>query len=281
LLHFTPNFDEGSFDGAVFALTNPQGVTMRHYEICFLVHPDQSEQVPAMLERYRALIEGSNGAIHRLEDWGRRQLAFPVAKLHKAHYILMNIECDDATLAELEGIFRFNDAVLRHLTLSRQNAIVEQSLMMKAKEEKDRTSRSYEERKAAAAKAAPKKVAAPAETAEESAEETAGAAEESAPEPVEEAVEAAEECAAEPVEEAAEAVEESAAEPVEEAVEAAEESTAEPVEEAAEAAEESAAEPDDESVSADSADADELTAPIELGSDETSKKATDADSAGA
>jgi small subunit ribosomal protein S6 len=122
---------------------------MRHYEICFLVHPDQSEQVPAMLERYRTLIEGSKGAIHRLEDWGRRQLAFPIAKLHKAHYVLMNIECDRDTLTELEGIFRFNDAVLRHLTISRQAAIVEQSLMMKAKEEKDRSSRSYEERKAA------------------------------------------------------------------------------------------------------------------------------------
>jgi len=97
---------------------------MRHYEICFLVHPDQSEQVPAMLERYRALIEGNNGAIHRLEDWGRRQLAFPIAKLHKAHYILMNIECDRGTLSELEGIFRFNDAVLRHLTASRQEALV-------------------------------------------------------------------------------------------------------------------------------------------------------------
>jgi len=122
---------------------------MRHYEICFLVHPDQSEQVPAMLERYRALIEGNNGAIHRLEDWGRRQLAFPIAKLHKAHYILMNIECDSATLAELEGIFRFNDAVLRHLTVNRQEAIVEQSLMMKAKEEKDRSSRGHDDRRAA------------------------------------------------------------------------------------------------------------------------------------
>jgi len=122
---------------------------MRHYEICFLVHPDQSEQVPAMLERYRALVEGSKGAIHRLEDWGRRQLAFPIAKLHKAHYVLMNIECDAATLAELEGLFRFNDAVLRHLTVCRQEAIVEQSLMMKAKEEKDRSSRSYEDRRAA------------------------------------------------------------------------------------------------------------------------------------
>ena len=121
---------------------------MRHYEIVFLVHPDQSEQVPAMLERYRSLVEGNNGAIHRLEDWGRRQLAYPIAKLHKAHYVLMNIECDAATLAELEGIFRFNDAVLRHLTICRQEAIVEQSLMMKAKEEKDRSSRSYEDRKA-------------------------------------------------------------------------------------------------------------------------------------
>jgi small subunit ribosomal protein S6 len=122
---------------------------MRHFEICFLVHPDQSEQVPAMLERYRALIEGNNGAIHRLEDWGRRQLAFPIAKLHKAHYILMNIECDAETLAELEAIFKFNDAVLRHLTIRRQSAIVEQSLMMKAKEEKDRGGRSYDERRRA------------------------------------------------------------------------------------------------------------------------------------
>jgi small subunit ribosomal protein S6 len=150
----------------IFALTNPQGVTMRHYEICFLVHPDQSEQVPAMLERYRALIEGANGAIHRLEDWGRRQLAFPIAKLHKAHYILMNIECDGATLSELEGIFRFNDAVLRHLTVSRQEAIVEQSLMMKAKEEKDRSSRSYEERKAAEPQAAEESEAPAKEAAE-------------------------------------------------------------------------------------------------------------------
>lgn len=119
---------------------------MRHYEICFLVHPDQSEQVPAMLERYRSLIEGNSGAIHRVEDWGRRQLAFPIAKLHKAHYVLMNIECDADTLAELEGIFRFNDAVLRHLTVRRQAAMVEQSLMMKAKEEKDRPSRSHDDR---------------------------------------------------------------------------------------------------------------------------------------
>jgi small subunit ribosomal protein S6 len=117
---------------------------MRHYEICFLVHPDQSEQVPAMLERYRSLIEGRAGKIHRLEDWGRRQLAFPIAKLHKAHYILMNIECDGETLEELEGMFRFNDAVLRHLTIRRQDAVVEPSLMLKVKEDKDRPHRGGE-----------------------------------------------------------------------------------------------------------------------------------------
>jgi small subunit ribosomal protein S6 len=127
---------------------------MRHYEICFLVHPDQSEQVPAMLERYRAMVEGNNGAIHRVEDWGRRQLAYPIAKLHKAHYVLMNIECDRDTLAELEGIFRFNDAVLRHLTISRAEAISEQSVMMKAKEEKDRSGRGQDDRKPAETKPA-------------------------------------------------------------------------------------------------------------------------------
>ena len=120
---------------------------MRHYEICLLVHPDQSEQVPAMLERYRSLVEAADGKIHRVEDWGRRQLAYPIVKLHKAHYVLMNIECDGATLAELEGIFRFNDAVLRHLTVRRQEAIVEPSLMLKAKEDKDRSGRSHDDRK--------------------------------------------------------------------------------------------------------------------------------------
>ena len=188
---------------------------MRHYEICFLVHPDQSEQVPAMLERYRSLIEGNNGAIHRVEDWGRRQLAFPIAKLHMAHYVLMNIECDAATLAELEGIFRFNDAVLRHLTVSRQEALVEQSLMMKAKEEKDRSSRSYEERKAAESSA---KAAEPAEAAKEEAE---APAKEAAEAPAKEAAEApAEEAAEAPVKEATEA-------PVKEAAEDAAEATAE------------------------------------------------------
>ena len=122
---------------------------MRHYEICFLVHPDQSEQVPAMLERYRSMIEEKGGSIHRLEDWGRRQLAYPVAKLHKAHYVLMNIECDNETLSELEGVFRFNDAVLRHLTIRRQDALTEQSEMLKAREEKDRSSRDHSDRRRA------------------------------------------------------------------------------------------------------------------------------------
>ncbi len=112
---------------------------MRHYEIVFLVHPDQSEQVPAMLERYRSLIEGGSGAIHRLEDWGRRQLAFPINKIHKAHYVLLNIECDKATLDELTGAFRFNDAVLRHLVISRKEAITEPSLMAKSEDDERST----------------------------------------------------------------------------------------------------------------------------------------------
>ena len=96
---------------------------MRHYEIVFLVHPDQSAQVPAMIDRYKAVIEGASGAIHRLEDWGRRHLAYPINKIHKAHYVLMNIECDQPTLAELESNFRFNDAILRSMTLLQKQAI--------------------------------------------------------------------------------------------------------------------------------------------------------------
>ena len=95
---------------------------MRHYELCFIVHPDQSEQVPAMIERYRATVTSKNGTIHRLEDWGRRQLAFPLSKVHKAHYVLMNIECDAETLGELEHSFKFNDAVLRHLIIRMERA---------------------------------------------------------------------------------------------------------------------------------------------------------------
>jgi len=109
---------------------------MRHYEIVFMVHPDQSEQVPAMIERYKALIEGEQGIIHRLEDWGRRQLAYPIQNLVKAHYVMMNIECGQNVLNELVAGFRFNDAVLRHMVISRKEAVTEQSLIMKTKDEK-------------------------------------------------------------------------------------------------------------------------------------------------
>jgi len=121
---------------------------MRHYEVVFIVHPDQSEQVPAMIERYRALVDTNKGHIHRLEDWGRRQLAYPIKKIHKAHYVLMNIECDQATLEELEHGFKFNDAVLRHITFSTKTAKTDASPMMK--EEKSKSVLS-----GAAAKAAP------------------------------------------------------------------------------------------------------------------------------
>ena len=130
---------------------------MRHYEIVFLVHPDQSEQVPSMIERYRAMIEGKEGLIHRLEDWGRRQLAYPINKNHKAHYVLMNIECGNEALAELESAFRFNDAVLRHLTIRRNEAVTGDSLLVKREER--------EHDKAAAPEAA-QKPAAPAAASE-------------------------------------------------------------------------------------------------------------------
>lgn len=109
---------------------------MRHYEIVFIVHPDQSEQVPGMVERYRAIVAAKNGTIHRLEDWGRRQLAYPIQKIHKAHYVLMNIECDGETLNELEHSFKFNDAVLRHLTVKMKAAVVAPSPMMKDEKSK-------------------------------------------------------------------------------------------------------------------------------------------------
>ena len=115
---------------------------MRHYEIIFIVHPDQSEQVNAMIERYRATITAKKGSIHRLEDWGRRQLAYPIQKMHKAHYVMMNIECDQETLDELEHAFKFNDAVLRHLTVKMKEAVTEPSPMMK--EERSRPARTEE-----------------------------------------------------------------------------------------------------------------------------------------
>jgi len=112
-------------------------MTMRHYEIVFLVHPDQSEQVPAMIDRYKALIEADGGKIHRLEDWGRRQLAYPIENLAKAHYVLLNIEVGQNALNELESGFRFNDAVLRHLVVRRDEADVEPSFILKSKEKDD------------------------------------------------------------------------------------------------------------------------------------------------
>jgi small subunit ribosomal protein S6 len=109
---------------------------MRHYEIVFIVHPDQSEQVPGMVERYRSIVTSRGGVIHRLEDWGRRQLAYPIQKIHKAHYVLTNIECDGETLNELEHAFKFNDAVLRHLTVKMKAAVTSPSPMMKEEKSK-------------------------------------------------------------------------------------------------------------------------------------------------
>ena len=109
---------------------------MRHYEICFIVHPDQSEQVPGMVERYRATVAAKGGSIHRLEDWGRRQLEYTIQKIHKAHYVLMNIEWDGETLNELEHSFKFNDAVLRHLTVKMKAAVTTPSPMMKEEKSK-------------------------------------------------------------------------------------------------------------------------------------------------
>ena len=131
---------------------------MRHYEIVFIVHPDQSEQVPAMVDRYKGVIAQRSGVVHRLEDWGRRQLAYPIQKLHKAHYVLMNIECDGETLGELEHSFKFSDAVLRHLIVRMPKAVTAPSPMMK--EEKSRSLMEKGEFKAGEAK--PAEAAAPA-----------------------------------------------------------------------------------------------------------------------
>ncbi len=144
---------------------------MRHYEIVFLVHPDQSEQVPAMVERYQGMVTGSGGAVHRTEDWGRRQLAHPINKIHKAHYVLLNIECDFGVIEEIKGAFRFNDAVLRHLVISRDKAVTEASPMAVAvAEEKAKEKEAQQRREAkAAAEAAQRAEEKPAE------EETAAA----------------------------------------------------------------------------------------------------------
>ena len=144
---------------------------MRHYEIVFLVHPDQSEQVPAMMERYRSMIEGAGGAIHREEDWGRRQLAHSIQKLHKAHYLLFNLECEKAALDELIGAFRFSDAVLRYLVIKRDKAITEASIMAKAHEEEKEREAQAAARDTRPRSEAPPAEAPPAEKAEEADEE--------------------------------------------------------------------------------------------------------------
>jgi small subunit ribosomal protein S6 len=118
---------------------------MKHYEIVFMVHPDQSDQVPAMIDRYRSMIESDGGKIHRLEDWGRRQLAFPIAKVHKAHYVLMNIECSQAVLDELNSAFRFNDAVLRNLVISMRDAVTDPSPIARSKDRESSGSRETED----------------------------------------------------------------------------------------------------------------------------------------
>ena len=160
---------------------------MRHYEIVFMVHPDQSEQVPGMIERYTNVITKDGGQVHRLEDWGRRQLAYHINKIHKAHYVLMNVEASNEAMEELTTTFRYNDAVIRNLVIRRDDAVIEESLIMKSeKEDRERKSR-YQERQAAEAKAEEEAAAAEADDSDD-----ADAAEEVAEEAVEETAEAAE-----------------------------------------------------------------------------------------
>ena len=156
---------------------------MRHYEVVFLVHPDQSEQVPGMIDRYTQLMADSGGNVHRIEDWGRRQLAYPINKIHKAHYVMMNIECGGEALEELSTLFRFNDAVLRNLVIKRKEAVTEESLILKqereSKERKARIEHKRKEEEAAAAEtAAGEKEAPAAEAVPEAPAETDGTAEE-------------------------------------------------------------------------------------------------------
>ncbi len=150
---------------------------MRHYEIVFLVHPDQSDQVPAMVERYTQMITESGGQIHRQEDWGRRQLAYPINKIHKAHYILMNVECKDDVLDEITTLFRYNDAIIRNLVIKMEEAITEESLILQGeRESRERRARAEQKRKAedeAAARAAERRAAAEAEEAKEESTEEA------------------------------------------------------------------------------------------------------------
>ena len=159
---------------------------MRHYEVVFLVHPDQSDQVPGMIERYQGLIEKDGGKVHRTEDWGRRQLAFPISKIHKAHYIMMNIEVGSDVLTELESAFRFNDAVIRHLTLSCNAAITEKSAMM-VEVEREESAKSSDRKPAASTSDTASADAADSDASAESAEPAA-----ETPEPAAETAEPAE-----------------------------------------------------------------------------------------
>ena len=150
---------------------------MRHYEVVFLVHPDQSEQVPGMIDRYTQLVSDSGGNIHRIEDWGRRQLAYPINKIHKAHYVMMNIECVGDALEELSTLFRYNDAVLRNLVIKRKEAVTEESLILKQeRESKERKARVEQKRKEEEVAAASAAVAEEAAAAKAPVEETANEA---------------------------------------------------------------------------------------------------------
>ena len=144
---------------------------MRHYEIVFMVHPDQSEQVPGMIERYSATISKDGGSVHRLEDWGRRQLAYPINKIHKAHYVLMNVEASNEAMDELTTTFRYNDAVIRNLVIRRNEAVTEESFIMKAEKESRERKNRYEERKEAEAARSEKKPEAKEGGSEEAAAE--------------------------------------------------------------------------------------------------------------
>ena len=154
---------------------------MRHYEIVFLVHPDQSEQVPAMIDRYKATVESNGGKVHRLEDWGRRQLAYSINKIHKAHYVLMNVECNEAVRDEIETAFKFNDAVIRSLIVRRDDAVTDMSALAKAKSEEDAADKRAAARPAptpvAPAPVAKEAVVAEKETKEDSAADTSAPAE--------------------------------------------------------------------------------------------------------
>jgi small subunit ribosomal protein S6 len=230
---------------------------MRHYEIVFLVHPDQSEQVPAMIDRYKSTIETGGGAIHRLEDWGRRQLAYPINKIHKAHYVLMNIECNDDVLKQLNDAFRYNDAVLRDLVLKRKKADVEPSPLAKSKEEQEQEA--LESAKREAAEAA-QRVAA---------EAAAAAAAAAAANPVEEKSDA--EVVSDPASDAGEGIAAADTEQSDAPVEGAEQVAAEQVAAEPEAAEQVAAEPE-------AAQSDEVSSEEDISEEVTEVKAPPADS---